>query len=144
MSSYQKWKLIIFVIAGFNPTFKIQGQVYHLIGSLLPVEEEEPKFLQIYFIGNEDSEADRRCEVTRQVERNIIMELQEMFHEHNDIVKNFKTSLDQMRKDKCKLTIEGNFIPNNQHKGRYNQPTVEETAAVTIGNQFDPRDIVVR
>lgn len=29
----------------FMPTFKVQSQVYHLIGSLLP--EEQPKFLQI-------------------------------------------------------------------------------------------------
>lgn len=34
----------------FMPTFKIQGQVYHLIGSLLP--ENQPKFLQIYFISD--------------------------------------------------------------------------------------------
>lgn len=32
----------------FMPTFKIQEQVYHLIGSLLP--KNEPEFLQIYFV----------------------------------------------------------------------------------------------
>jgi hypothetical protein len=37
---------------GFMPTFKIQGQVYHRIGSLMPVEDEEPKFLQLYFVGS--------------------------------------------------------------------------------------------
>ncbi|GBO09285.1 hypothetical protein AVEN_111478-1 [Araneus ventricosus] len=38
--------------AGFMPTFKVQGQVYHRIGSLQPLWNEEPKFLQIYFVGD--------------------------------------------------------------------------------------------
>ena len=29
------------VIDGFNPTFKIQGKVYHRIGSLLPTASED-------------------------------------------------------------------------------------------------------
>ena len=28
------------------PTFKIQGQIYHLMGSLPPTQNEVPKFLQ--------------------------------------------------------------------------------------------------
>ena len=37
-------------ITGFNPSFRIQGQVYHLIGSITPTTGESPKFSQIYFI----------------------------------------------------------------------------------------------
>ena len=33
------------------PTVKIQGQVSHHIGSILPIDGEEAKFLQIYFLG---------------------------------------------------------------------------------------------
>ncbi|KAF0758090.1 Uncharacterized protein FWK35_00009076 [Aphis craccivora] len=32
------------------PTFKIEGQIYHLIGSLLPKTGQSLKLLQIYFI----------------------------------------------------------------------------------------------
>jgi len=32
---------------GYNTTFRIQGQIYHRIGSLLPVDKN-PSFLQIY------------------------------------------------------------------------------------------------
>ncbi|GBP42507.1 hypothetical protein EVAR_81957_1 [Eumeta japonica] len=39
----------------FNSTFKIRGQVYHKMGSLLPMPNEPHKFLQIYFMGGEDS-----------------------------------------------------------------------------------------
>ena len=42
---------------GFMPTFKVQGQVYHRIGSLLPEENESCQFLQIYFMGNQENQA---------------------------------------------------------------------------------------
>ena len=32
---------------GYMPTFKIQGQIYHSAGSLLPLPEEDPRSLQI-------------------------------------------------------------------------------------------------
>ena len=40
------------VLPGFMPTVKISGHLYHRIGSLVPSLGEDPKFLQIYFIGN--------------------------------------------------------------------------------------------
>ncbi|XP_026475685.1 uncharacterized protein LOC113380824 [Ctenocephalides felis] len=48
---------------GFNPTFKIQGQIHHRIGSLLPFEDTQNKFLQIYFMGNMEEQLDRRLEI---------------------------------------------------------------------------------
>ncbi|XP_023232369.1 uncharacterized protein LOC111632222 [Centruroides sculpturatus] len=36
----------------FMPKFKVEGQVYHLIGSLLPPSDQSPQFLQIYFISD--------------------------------------------------------------------------------------------
>lgn len=45
----------------FMPTFKVQGQVYHLIGSLLPSLDREPSFLQIYFVGDEKRECNLHC-----------------------------------------------------------------------------------
>ena len=32
-------------MAGFNPSFRVQGQVYHRIGSLVPSAGESPKFI---------------------------------------------------------------------------------------------------
>ena len=34
----------------FIPTFKVQGQVHHLVGSMLPEKHKSFQFLQIYFI----------------------------------------------------------------------------------------------
>ena len=38
------------------PTFRVQGQVYHTVGSLLPLPHEDPKFFQIYLMGDEQQE----------------------------------------------------------------------------------------
>jgi len=40
------------IMPGFNPSFTIQGQVYHCIGSLCPATGEHPKFCQNYFMDN--------------------------------------------------------------------------------------------
>jgi hypothetical protein len=36
----------------FNSTFKIKGQIYHKVDSLLPMPKEPLKFLQIYFFAD--------------------------------------------------------------------------------------------
>ncbi|GFS32424.1 ATP-dependent DNA helicase [Trichonephila inaurata madagascariensis] len=39
---------------GWTLTFKVQGQVYHLAGSLHPANAEVSKYLQIYFLGEDE------------------------------------------------------------------------------------------
>jgi hypothetical protein len=39
---------------GSMPTFKVQGQVYHLYGSLIPNTQENLHYLQIYFDGEDE------------------------------------------------------------------------------------------
>ncbi|XP_076271642.1 uncharacterized protein LOC143203384 [Rhynchophorus ferrugineus] len=56
----------------FMPTFKIQGQIYHRAGSLLPVSDSDNKFLQIYFMGNSPQEIDLRCAHNNLVKRYFI------------------------------------------------------------------------
>ncbi|XP_025408974.1 uncharacterized protein LOC112682560 [Sipha flava] len=41
---------------GFLPTFKVKGQVYHLIGSILPEPGQGAQYFQIYFVGEEERE----------------------------------------------------------------------------------------
>jgi len=48
---------------GFSSTFKVKGQVYHLIEStcILPEPGQDTQYLQIYFVGKGDREANIRC-----------------------------------------------------------------------------------
>lgn len=69
MTSFGADKIVS--MPGFRPTFTIQGQVYHRIGSLIPTAILQPQFLQVYFIGNEQSQIVRRTEYVQCVDKNI-------------------------------------------------------------------------
>ena len=56
----------------FMSTFKVKGQIYHRVGSLLPFSGENHKFLQLYFISDRNSELNARCEISPNVERTIV------------------------------------------------------------------------
>ena len=66
----------------FESTFKIQGQVYHKLGSLMPMHNDEPKFLQIYFMGSDEERVAIRCQynfIERAEERTIVEMLENIF-----------------------------------------------------------------
>lgn len=55
------------IMPGFSPTFTVQGRVYHRIGSLLPTNNDQPKFLQIYFMRDENSEVDADVKILKEL-----------------------------------------------------------------------------
>lgn len=127
----------------FAPTFKVQGQVYHQIGSLLPVSEENPQFLQIYFIDNVEKEIDRRCTFSTKTNREIIAKLRTMLHENNCLVRDFKFALEAETEDDFKVIIRADKTPLNEHERRFNAPVAPEVAAVIVGTEITRRDIVI-
>jgi hypothetical protein len=128
---------------GFMPTFKVQGQVYHLVGSLLPASNEEHKFLQIYCMGDERQEAEQRCNNIPGTRQDIVMEIQQMLHQHNRYVHEFKSALERMPSDAYKVVIRADKKPAGEHARRFNEPLTNEVAIVIAGNEFDKRDIVL-
>nr|XP_053619327.1 uncharacterized protein LOC128680307 [Plodia interpunctella] len=131
------------VMPGFSPTFTIQGQIYHRIGSLLPASNEEHKFLQVYFMGDEDNEADRRCQNIQGVEKETVLKIQRMLHEQNRLINTFKTALERLPGEEYKLVMHPDRTPSGEHERRYNTPLINEVAAMVLGEQFATRDIVV-
>jgi hypothetical protein len=107
---------------GFMPTFKIQGQIYHKAGSLLPLPDERPSFLQIYFVGDEEREVDQRCTNIPGIRRHIVLNLQRFLHQHNLLVNILKTSIDKMPTDEYKVVIRADKRPVGEHERRYNAP----------------------
>ena len=71
---------------------QIQGQIHHKIGSLLPLENAQHKFLQIYFIGNTEEQLNRREEINPAMKKIIPLDLQQLLCEHNALVKLFRTA----------------------------------------------------
>ncbi|UYV80809.1 hypothetical protein LAZ67_19001839 [Cordylochernes scorpioides] len=115
----------------FPTTFSIQGQVYHRIGSLMASENQPSRFLQIYFVGNDDDDdiqTDRRCQQIQGVRRNIVQGLQRMLHQHNLLVQQFKTALENLPSDTYRVVANADRTPPGQHPRRYNAPTANEVA----------------
>ncbi|XP_070665149.1 uncharacterized protein [Malus domestica] len=131
--------------------FKISGQICHLMGSLLPVDNESPKFAQLYVydIYNEIQNQLRAfdCDGTnKKLDSKIVENLIKMFDESNELVKLFQTTRDKYETDgltNLKLTLLGRQ-PNDSKQ--YDQPTSDEIGGLIIGDiglSDSNRDIIV-
>ena len=80
------------LMAGFNPSFRIQGQVYHLIGCIVPTASESPKFAQIYFIDDREAEVATRSAIVNGLKPDIIRSINELLHDSNHYVEVFKVA----------------------------------------------------
>ncbi|RCN34815.1 hypothetical protein ANCCAN_19329 [Ancylostoma caninum] len=108
---------------------------------------QEPGFMptfKIYFTGDEEQQADQRCENIGGTRRNIVLDVQRMFHQHNNLVRLFKTSLERMPTDEFKVVIRADKRPAGEHERRFNAPTVNEVAVVIVGEDVDRRDIIIQ
>ncbi|XP_055918607.1 uncharacterized protein LOC129950708 [Eupeodes corollae] len=126
----------------FMPTFKVEGQVYHLIGSLLPPSGQIPQFLQIYFISDAD-QLSLRSNTAPMLKLNFINELQTMLNSHNVYIRSFKHSIELNTPDSLKLIIYSDRTPHTEHRGRYNAPSINEVAVLLVDEDKGPRDIVL-
>lgn len=128
----------------FDSTFRIQGQVYHQIGSLLPMPDQDAKFLQIYFMGDEEEQVDIRCHynhIDRIQERAIVSTLQPFLAEKNKLIQLFKQVSDRLLNDNYMIVIKADKAPVGEHARRFNAPTVNEVGVVMVGDVFERRDI---
>lgn len=64
----------------------MQGQIHYRIGLLLPLEDAQHTFLQIYFMGNMQEQLDRRGEINAGMKR-AIQDLQQLVHKHQAFVR---------------------------------------------------------
>ena len=132
-------------LGGFMPTFKVQGQIYHIIGTILPRQGQEHKFLKIDFMGDSAKNAHvdavsltlcgatllNACKLT-------------MLHVHNTYVRSFKTALDAGDVPDLRLKIDADRTPQGEHSCRFNAPTTNEVAVLIAGDTCENRDVVLR
>ncbi|KAL4132652.1 hypothetical protein QTP88_009771 [Uroleucon formosanum] len=131
---------------GFMSTFKVQGQVYHLVGSLMHKPDQRAQFLQIYFVGKDERELRLRCANFPDVKPGLVTQLQSMLHEKNSYVKQFKTTINAVQKNckEFKVVIRADRKPTNAHIGRFNTPTQNEITLIIVSQLFENRDIVLQ
>lgn len=129
---------------GWMPTFRVQGQIYHRMGSLLPVDSSPPQYLQVYFMGDSDVQIDHRTGMFNGLKRNIVALLQELFMQHNVLIHEFRTALDRMPTDAHRAVIRADLTPAGEHERRYNAPVTEEVAIIVVDSGHYQREIVVQ
>ena len=69
-----------------------EEQVYHRIGSLVPSTGESPKFSQIYFIDNQQTEVATRCGIVDGLRLDIVRGITELLHDDNHYVQLIKVA----------------------------------------------------
>ncbi|GFX05065.1 ATP-dependent DNA helicase [Trichonephila clavipes] len=127
----------------YMPTFRVQGQIYHHAGSLLPLPDADHKFLQIYFMANSDEQIEQHCHYNAGTRRGIVGALQGLFDQHNELVRLFKTAIQRMPADDYAVVIRADKRPVGQHERQLNAPTIDEVAIVIVGKEFESRDIIL-
>ena len=130
-------------------TFRIHGEMYHRIGTLLPNSETPPQFAQIY-IYDTDHELQNRSNATPNfnLDSTILAELQQMLHDINPYVNIFRQAGNLLRHNPSldlKLVITNNRTKDSR---RYNTPIASEVAAIMIGDgqetENQNRDIILQ
>lgn len=130
----------------FETTFKIQGQVYHKIGSLMPMPDDNPKFLQIYFMGNCEERVTTRCQynfIEQAEERAIVILLENFLEDQNQLLQLIKRVSPRLQNDNYQIVIKADKVPLGEHAGRFNAPTVDEVAVIMVGDPVDKRSIKI-
>ncbi|KAK9666387.1 hypothetical protein RND81_14G181400 [Saponaria officinalis] len=128
-------------------SFKLHGQNYYSIGSLLPTDGSAPKFTQLYIYDTDDEVSNRKHAISlRAFNDDIINKLKEMLDAHNSLTKAFRMAKDRFASTNSR-DIKFRLIGRRAKNGRvYNLPTASEVVALIvgdIGNAADERDIVV-
>ncbi|XP_019189228.1 PREDICTED: uncharacterized protein LOC109183615 [Ipomoea nil] len=136
---------------GGPPIFRINGQKFHYIGSLLPVDGMKPHFAQLY-IYDTNNEMDNRVNSVRQdgkrndIHVEIVNVIQSVLDEHNVLVKTFRMARDELQKNptaEVKIKLLGK---RSRDARTYNLPQVSEVAALIVGDidtNIGERDILV-
>ncbi|XP_076960654.1 uncharacterized protein LOC143637083 [Bidens hawaiensis] len=129
--------------------FRLGGENYHSIGSLLPLDGNKPQFAQLYIYDTENEISNRQKSIIfrcRQLRKYIINYLKEMLDSQNSLVQAYRMVRDTYKQNPhndFKLRIVG----TKKYDGRtFNLPTASEVAALIvgdIGDAMDKRDIIV-
>ena len=135
------------ILPGFNPSFIIQGQVYHRIGSLCPPPEDHPKFCQIYFMDNIASQVNTRCNIINGLVPEVVQNISQELSDNNHYVSILKTAKEvfeqQDNRQSIKVVINEERRPPGGHARRYNSPLSDDIGILMPNDNTHNRDIVL-
>ncbi|AQL00816.1 Retrotransposon-like protein, partial [Zea mays] len=115
------------------PVFKICGQIHHRIGSLLPMTDQPPKFLQLYVYDTSH-------------EPQIVHELLQMLDTHNPFAKKFRIAKERLIEHADEEFIIRIIGAKEGDPVQYDMPTTDDLAMLVIGDfslETFKRDIII-
>ncbi|MBW0507582.1 hypothetical protein O181_047297 [Austropuccinia psidii MF-1] len=126
---------------------KVQGQLYHNIGSIFPDKPQDAKFAQIFVVGDSDvGEACHRLTYANsKVDATIILDWQKYLNRFNPYAKIYRSAKEiiggDVRQTFALRSLEGKTFNLN----KYNKPTANEIAMVMTDSARTKtsRDIVL-
>ncbi|XP_067940438.1 uncharacterized protein [Watersipora subatra] len=97
-------------------------------------------------MGDQQAEAECRRGIVEGVRLNVIRELQDVLHEQNKYVRDFKTARERLPEntDDLQIVIHADKHPVGERERRFNAPVIDEVAIQIVGQQFERRDIVLQ
>ncbi|XP_076957764.1 uncharacterized protein LOC143633330 [Bidens hawaiensis] len=137
-------------------TFRLSGENYHCLGSLLPLQGCKPQFCQLYIYDTENEVSNRQemyffvgsdnNSMDDELEMHIINYLKTMLDSNNYLVQAYRM-VRNCFEENPQLNLKLRIIGTRQHDARqYNLPSSSEIAALIvgdIGDAVDNRDIIV-
>lgn len=122
--------------------FKINGQVHHRIGSLLPEEGESLGYAQLYIVDTENEvhnrisifDRDRDCDDDNGVDKKIVEGLIRMFDESNELVRSFRAARDLLQEGQSEPLRLRLLHDRSRTAAQYSAPTGSEIAALVVGD----------
>ena len=131
-------------------TFRINGQIIHRIGSLLPEDGNEPQFLQLYIVDTANEVQNRKKAITGgsseiSIPDDLIVQLINMVDEHNELAKTFRNARDRVNSsntEEFRIT----FVKQKQRGRQYDLPSADEIGGLLFGDQSanpSSKDLVV-
>jgi hypothetical protein len=138
-------------VGGSGPySFRIHGDLYHQMGSLLPRNDASPSYAQLY-INDPQVALDARNSRNPNLNPMIMTELQAMLNDVHPYVPLYKQAyqimMDKPLEEQANIHTRIVLQPSADHR-RYNLPTADEVAAIIPGNGEEDvsehREIILR
>nr|XP_028954994.1 uncharacterized protein LOC114823729 [Malus domestica] len=128
--------------------FKINSQVHHLMGSLLPLEGENPKFAQLYIHDTQNEVSNRigcfsGSETVEKLDHHVVDSLIKMLDDCNEVVKLFRLARDMIDEGSTSHLRMRLYGAQANHDAQYNLPACDEMIVGDIGEFHTERDIIV-
>ena len=127
------------------PVFRIQGELRHLSGSLLPEESDDPCYSQLYVYDPEVA-FHHRVSRNKNLSLNTMQILQHVMWNHNAYTPIYRHAHEILQMyDAPDYTVKLCVMPGNDPR-RYNLPTADEVGVILPGEnvyQGEHRDIIL-